>query len=457
MSFCGYCGAPRVADARFCGECGGDLDELDRDLAEFNGLYSDPEAVGAAAQADPLPDPPEGGVPSVDAGDGLPCPACGAANQPGDQFCSECGTTLVADEPIDESSAQGSEIPLASVEQVVAVEPQSGLQPDLDSEPDLESELEPEPEPQTFPAHADVPPSAPDDQQAFVPDPPLNALPSQGQQTPIATQVSAPASQAAADDEWVEADPAPAKRGSKALVAAGLLVLASAAGAGAYWQGYIGDRPQAVALQLQANLSGAGYPDVTVNGVPGMTMTLGGFIPDKTDYEVVLQLARNFPGVGYIVSNIKMREPLPDFLPQVNQFIARDMAEPAAFVEEDAGGKLTMRGTVSPAADSRAILAAIKQKFGLQIDNDQTSTGPVPDSQMMADSAPLPNAGAASRSRADPSQRRWVADPRPPRSTGEPAARSPSVDVQTVSCLLPSAEEVRLTLSECRNRNGLVQ
>jgi predicted nucleic acid-binding Zn ribbon protein len=92
MAICPNCGNQTGEGAVFCDQCGTRL----------------PQPEAAAPVAAPGP-----------AGGTVICPACGAGNVPGEAFCDFCGSPLQAPEPVVEAVAQAEPVP-AAIEAVAA-------------------------------------------------------------------------------------------------------------------------------------------------------------------------------------------------------------------------------------------------------------------------------------------------------------------------------------------------
>ncbi len=73
---CPNCGTENIAGAAFCDNCGEPLSDIA------------PETPPAPATSQPTP-PPTAAEPTE-----IICPSCGASNQPGDNFCTNCGMSL---------------------------------------------------------------------------------------------------------------------------------------------------------------------------------------------------------------------------------------------------------------------------------------------------------------------------------------------------------------------------
>ncbi len=157
---CTACGAGNVPGEAYCDFCGSPLDQpLPTAEAEAEAAS---ELAEVAPEEAPVPAestiPPEGGP--------LTCPVCGAAVQPGEAFCSDCGASLaqapIPPEPVPEE-APGEAIPeaAAAVAVVEAEEAKAEIVAEAEPVGDLEAKLEPapktliveaEPKPATCPA-----------------------------------------------------------------------------------------------------------------------------------------------------------------------------------------------------------------------------------------------------------------------------------------------------------------
>jgi rRNA maturation endonuclease Nob1 len=92
---CPYCGARNPGDAKFCGECGGDLTQA---AARESGRVVGAHREGPAEQ--------------------IPCPACGTLNPATAQTCEQCGANLgkkPAEVPEARPPAQRKSLPIAAI------------------------------------------------------------------------------------------------------------------------------------------------------------------------------------------------------------------------------------------------------------------------------------------------------------------------------------------------------
>jgi predicted amidophosphoribosyltransferase len=89
---CPSCGATVLPGEAFCDECGASLSGV---APVATSAPSDAPTIFAAPSASPAPS--AGAAPAAD--QASICPACGHQNLPGDRFCDNCGSSLVAQPP----------------------------------------------------------------------------------------------------------------------------------------------------------------------------------------------------------------------------------------------------------------------------------------------------------------------------------------------------------------------
>lgn len=440
MNFCGYCGVTRSEGARFCGDCGGDLAVLDQQLEDFTAQYAaellDFEDVRHAISAEP-----EANEPEPDRAGGY-CPGCGRAHEASERFCANCGHQFALPPSMATARLPTTLGQVAFVSEtqepapIAPPEPAPAPLPDPAAEPDPQMAVPPEP--LAAPAPAPVPAPAP------IPAPSVSPAP----QPSIAV--------VAAEPDWDDEEPAPPRRRG-ALVAVLVLLLAVGGASAAYWNGWIGSRPAAVAEDLQARLQTAGYRNVLVSVGEGAKLTLTGSVADATEEQAALALARELSGDETIASQLEFKQSPAERLAQLNRFIAEQLGEPGAVLAED-GGQYVLRGYIDAPGGAQLILTALRDQHGLAAVSNQTvsrsaaAAGPAPEQAVApAAAAVVPQQAVAAPSRTLGAPARQPVAPRV--QPGKPAV----TDSPTVTCLLPSADEVRISLAECRNRDGLVQ
>jgi predicted nucleic acid-binding Zn ribbon protein len=184
---CQHCGAALPPFALFCGECGRSVSApavvppvVERPAAPVTAPLpvpvASPDAVPwsvdgplsidspAAAEA---PTPPVAAVAPARAADPGPCPTCGAAREPDDRYCAECGSPLPGDTRI--------------IEPIIALRPE----PEAEPEPEPEPEPVPQPTPQPQPRPEPVPQPQPQPQPQPVPQPQPPAPPVAVEPAPV--------------------------------------------------------------------------------------------------------------------------------------------------------------------------------------------------------------------------------------------------------------------------------
>ena len=115
---CPACGAGNVPGEAFCDYCGSPL-EAPLPTAEAEAVVEEAVPAEIEAEAEAVPEAAEEAPASTEA-EGLVCPACGAAVQPGEAFCPACGASL-AQAPLPPEAVSEAEIE-AAVEEVVEAE-----------------------------------------------------------------------------------------------------------------------------------------------------------------------------------------------------------------------------------------------------------------------------------------------------------------------------------------------
>lgn len=267
---------------------------------------------------------------------------------------------------------------------------------------------------------------------------------------------------------WADNDDAPARRRSP-LAAIGLAAaLLAGTGGYAYWSGLIGDRPGAIGQALQAELAAQGFPDVRIGSAGAFAYTLEGAVRTEQERSAALALARSFAGVDTVTDALALQAPLAERLAAANRYIAQDLGEAGAVLALGDGDALVLRGSVSAPGAGQAIQTALRDRFGLDAVADQTVQGAAPAVEAAAAAPIPPDAGQTAPSEAPQQAQSQAQSPAmtPPRQRAASAVTSPAVraapqptreaDGPAINCLLPSGTEVRLSLSTCRARDGLV-
>lgn len=386
------------------------------------------------------------------------CARCGAARHEDSRFCGECGAEFdQLEDQLDNFNAQLSAELLAFA--AIAEPPPP---PEFESEPEVEPASA---APDIF--ESDVSDGDVLDGDAGVSEPDDRPAARQFRAQPEYRQPAAPdrSAEIAPDAAgWPDEYDTPARRRSP--LAAIVLAAALLAGTGgyAYWSGLIGDRPGAVGQALQAELAAQGFPDVRIGSAGAFAYTLEGAVRTEQERSAALALARSFAGVDTVTDALTLQAPLAERLAAANRYIAQDLGEAGAVLAQGDGDALVLRGSVSAPGAAQAIQTALRDRFGLDAVADQTVQGAVPAVEATVAAPIAADAGQTAQSDAEP-----PAQPQqmtPPRQRAASAATSPAVrpapqptreaDGPAINCLLPSGSEVRLSLSTCRARDGLV-
>jgi hypothetical protein len=470
MDFCGKCGTKREALAAFCGECGTQFADLEQQVVQFQVALSEEMLAREVALQEAARVKAESEAALAMAAVVDPCPACGASPDVQAGFCSICGhrlgqssvQQLVYEHPVSVEKDR-TEVALppqgngqkADINEAAVVDrPVSEAEPDhATAKPQAEfatshpapapakalsdAALADQPDPMAFPPPR---PALSVTKAAPVPVPTLgNALPAVGlSPTPvIAAQI---------DEENDE----PNVRG-RVLISALVAVLLVLAIGAAYWFAGRGTGPEDIRSALAAQLLEQGSANVVIEVDDNMVVYLSGSVASETERREVLRLANGLTGVSDVIDGLEVWPPAQERLNEINEAMVAELNEPNATLAFSAVDGFVLRGTFSSEVAKQRALELLTQRYRVDNLTDLTiassATASAPLGTGLGDGSGAGSVAAGSNGvRERRGDRQRAGDPQP---VVQPTP--------TVSCLLPSGDESRLPLTDCRSRGGLVQ